>query len=221
MVIMNYSAKLYKVLLELYKRQGLENSFVDDNSYLKTVFVETNILWKQNFNQLTNIKLVIIGEAPLWGDKKNYIYNPDTHNTQFFTRNDLGKELGITIKNKVEFIEQCIEIGLVFIDTLPFALNQNITKLNFQKMSEYDYRYLFEKTASDFFQKKLNDLLTKSTKQTKVAFRYSRTKNYIGDLIESQLKQNNILQLTNMPIISLSKQGGLINRATLSKFLTE
>lgn len=218
---MHYSPRLYKSLQQLYEEKEFGDSFIDDNSYLKSASVEAEIMWKQNLNQLTSIKFIIVGEAPLWGDKKNYIYNPNRHNTQFFTRNDLGKVLGVSITNKVEFIEQCIQIGLLFIDAFPFALNKRFTKLNFQTMLEYDYRYLYEKTADSFFLNKLQTISSKCTTQTKVAFRYSRTKYYLNDLIERHFIQSNILQSINSPIITLSKQGGLINRMALSRFLTE
>jgi len=217
---MNYSHTLYESLKTLYEEKGLAGSFIDDNSYLKTAFVETELMWTQNLRQLTKIKCIIIGEAPFWGDKKNYVYNPDRCNTQFFTRNDLGKELGLLIKDKIQFIELCQQIGLVFIDTFPFSLNKKFTKLNFQKMNEYDYHNLFKMTVNHFFMDKITILLPRCTIETKIAFRYTRTKDYLGELIIEYLIESTILQPSNLPIISLSKQGGHINRSLLSNFLT-
>ena len=90
-----------KALDSIYENRGLHLN--KDLDYLINAYHEIHSLWIENLKRIDEVKLVVLGEAPLWGAKKSYIYNPDTKNTQFFHRKDLEPILGFTPANKDEF----------------------------------------------------------------------------------------------------------------------
>ncbi len=104
---MKYS-DLEKELKRFYLENGLENKFEKENKYLKESFKKINALWLKNYNEIKEIKFILIGEAPLWGKKEKYIYNPLTPNSNFFHRNDLEEVLEKIPNDKKEFIEAIV-----------------------------------------------------------------------------------------------------------------
>ena len=102
-----------QIIESFYTNLGLTGEFKQDNTYLETAFNEINKIWVENFNEIDKVKYLMIAEAPLWGKKKKYIYNPKTLNSQFFYRSDLETILNIQIPNKKEFIKTCKNIGLL------------------------------------------------------------------------------------------------------------
>lgn len=64
----------------------------------------------------------MVGEAPLWGKVKKYIYNPDSNNSQFFYRSDLAYILNQYKSDKRDFIKMCNEIGLIYRGYFPISI---------------------------------------------------------------------------------------------------
>lgn len=116
---MNYDHSK-EILKTFYHKNSISNNFERDNQYLETAFNEITKIWFKNLVLIKEVRYLMIAEAPLWGSSKSYIYNPTTQFTQFFHKGDLEHVLGIPIKDKVEFIKRCNEIGLLIIDISPF-----------------------------------------------------------------------------------------------------
>ncbi|MBC8767774.1 hypothetical protein H4O18_07200 [Arenibacter sp. BSSL-BM3] len=104
-----------QVIESFYDSLGLSYEFIKDNNYLESAFVEINKIWIENFKNIHKVKYLLIAEAPLWRHNRKYIYNPNANNSQFFFRSDLETILNIKIKDKVEFIEICNDIGLLVV----------------------------------------------------------------------------------------------------------
>jgi len=75
-------------------------------------------------SQIESVNYLMLAEAPLWGETKKYIYNPDINNSQFFYRSDLEDILNKHIADKKEFIQVCNEIGLLIVDISPKIQNR-------------------------------------------------------------------------------------------------
>lgn len=203
-------------LREIYVRNGLMDYFENDNAYLSDAFENIQRLWFENYKQIKTVKYIMIGEAPLWGEKKKYIYNPDAKNSQFFYRSDLECLLNSneSILDKSKFLECCNKLGLLIIDISPFALNPKDTKIDYKQLSRTSqYANLVKQTIPSYFIKKLDLIRAKKTKDTKVFFRYSRVKDSFQDLIAPVLLRERIIRTNDLPHVS--QPGGGIDRMKL------
>jgi hypothetical protein len=160
----------------------------------------------------------MIAEAPLWGSQEKYVYNPETNNSQFFYRSDLGNALGKNITNKKDFLKICNEIGLLVIDISPFAFNSADTKVNYKLLTLKEYRLLISSTIPSYFEKKITLLRFKKAIDIQVFFRYSRVKKAFQQLIAPILINHGLIsRATN--IADISQSGGGINKEELKRIL--
>ena len=216
-----------QIIESFYTNLGLTGEFKQDNNYLETAFNEINKIWVENFNEIDKVKYLMIAEAPLWGKKKKYIYNPKTLNSQFFYRSDLETILNIQIPNKKEFIKTCKNIGLLVIDISPFPLNNIDTKINYgknqngsKKLTEKEYIELVQQTIPTFFSKKIKLIEQKKSSDIKVFYRYTRVKDAFQEIISDYLIKVGFIKNKN-EIGKVSQSGGGIDRMKLNKIINE
>ncbi len=214
---------LKEILRDFYENNELEDSFKKDIIYLEKAFDEIYELWIINFDQMKEIKYIMIAEAPLWGREKKYIYNPATNNSQFFFRSDLEYVAGEKILTKEQFLKACIKIGLIFLDISPYPLNQIDTVINYRNTKNLTkglpkIQYLIQLTLHDYFEKKLELISNKKSNGIKIFFRYQRVKENFEDLIIPALLKHEIIQ-SKYEMGEVSKAGGGIDRLKLSKRL--
>mgnify|MGYP001767277953 CR=1 FL=1 len=214
-----------EILSNFYITNGLENFFKTDCEYLENAFIEINELWKTNFNKIREINYIMIAEAPLWGKKKNYIYNPETNNSQFFYRTDLGDVIGESILSKLDFLNAFNHLGIIVLDISPYAFNQTDSVVNYRKnknqskgLTKKQYRELVTLTLSEYFDKKLELISTKASDKIKVFFRYRRVKENFEDLMIPALLKHKLIQSQN-EIIDISQSGGGVDKMKLERIL--
>ena len=76
-------------------------------------------LWWDNFNQMGhNIKYILIGEAPHFGEEESYIYNPEFDRTPFleFTHiESIAQSVGIggVVRNKSDMLKATLSNLLI------------------------------------------------------------------------------------------------------------
>lgn len=214
---MNYSDN--KIFLKtFYDQSGISSKFNKDSIYLEKAFNDIYKIWIENLNQIKVVNYLMIAEAPLWGHLKKYIYNPNTNNSQFFYRNDLGDILKKHISDKKEFIKVCNEIGLLVVDISPFPLNPNDTAINYRTLTTTQYRQLVSLTIPTFFEKKIKAVAKKKSKNIKSFFRYARVKNNFEDLISKVLIDNKIIKTQN-EIGDISQNGGGIDKTKFQQII--
>jgi hypothetical protein len=206
------------VLRNFYKSKGLLPAFNVDYLYLKKAFEHINLLWLNNFEKIDTARFLMIGEAPLWGIHNKYIYNPETKNTQFFYRSDLGDVIGQELADKKIFIHACNKAGLLMIDISPFPLNPHNTRFNYNKntsqsikLSPGEYKKIVGDTLPAYFEKKLKMIRVKKHPEAKVFFRYARVKDAFIDLVTPALIINGFIRSAN-EIGDISQVGGGINK---------
>ncbi len=214
---MEYS-KNETILKDFYLKNGLTSRFDNDNLYLENAFNEINRIWTDNLNEIEKVNFVLIAEAPLWGQTRKYIYNPEINNSQFFYRSDLSDILNIQIANKLEFLKILNKIGLVVVDISPFPLNPKNTAINYRDLSINQYRQLVSMTLPYFFNEKIKEISNKKSENCKVFFRYTRVKNIFEDLIIKTLVDHKMVTTID-ELSDISQKGGGINKAMLGKIL--
>lgn len=214
---MNY-ADNKEIINSFYETNELSYKFEKDNVYLEKAFNEIKIIWLNNLAKIKKVNYLMLAEAPLWGRDKKYIYNPDTNYSQFFHPNDLENIVNHKISDKSEFIKVCNNIGLLIVDISPFPLNEKDTCINYRNLTKNQYRELIRLTIPKYFEKKINAIGHKKSKDIKIFFRYKRVKNNFQDLISKVLINNKFINsLTD--IEDISKKGGGIDRTKLSQII--
>jgi tyrosyl-tRNA synthetase len=200
--------ELDKILQDWYSIKDVFEYYDIDKEYLQSAYEEIEFLWNKQYDKAQLINYVMLSEAPKWGGGKKYIYNPKTNNTQFFYRSDLEAVLKKKIPNKEIFIEELTRLGLIVLDVLPFALNEKITKLNYDQFSMMEYRQLIESTSKFHLDKKIG-MIQKRASNPNVFFRHKNVKIACDEIIRSKLTIKNY----DLPYISI--QGGGIDQKKL------
>ena len=118
--------------------------------YLRDAYLETERIWAEEVKKISAPRIVLLGEAPLFGKLGNYIYNPETPPSAFLRPSDFaGYSAAGTRANKNELLSLMRQSGMVVIDAFPFALNTSDTlTLNFDSM----------RRTSKIYQKLLNQV---------------------------------------------------------------
>ncbi len=178
--------------------------------YLENAFVTCERLWSQQVARVTQPKLVVIGEAPLFGDKKSYVYSPATPQSSFLYASDFpeGKITGShgPLQNKQILLDRMAMHGVVIVDAFPYALNPVSTpSLHFRNMSPDLYARLLERVFHDFTAVKLREVGS-----TKFAVRYARTYDSISKVLASEGFES--------PLV-IGKQGGGVDRVKFHSLL--
>ena len=215
------------ILKTFYESAGLGNKFEDECIYLETAFNEIERLWQSNFSQIKTVNFLMIAEAPLWGSSDGkYFYNPQTPFSQFFHSSDLCEILKVPIiKNKLDFLIKCNEIGLLIIDLSPFPLNTDDTSLNYgkttnisRKLKKSEYRELVSLTIPTYFKGKIKAVKEKKANDMKIFFRYSRVMDTFQDIIYKVLIDNDFILQTN-DLLDISQKGGGIDKVKFGQII--
>ena len=187
---MEHDSKNFKdTLTSLY---GKNSEKLDrDFNYLWDAFQHTEELWWENIREIGQVKYILIAEAPLYGEKRSYIYNPDFGRTPFleFTHiNFLSQKLGLKgiVSNKKDMLQNMREMGLVVLDLFPFAFN-NDTTYQFGRLSEKLRTSLAHSCSSWFLQPKLREILNNCKEAPTFGVRYKRLFSFANDLITSSV----------------------------------
>ncbi|GAF89753.1 unnamed protein product, partial [marine sediment metagenome] len=173
-----------KVLHELYNSKGVLGSLtMEYDSYLKDAIKRIDNFWFENIKLIEKVELVILAEAPMWGDKESYIYNPDANETDFFKCEHLNSKYSSEYSGKTELITALIDKGIVFLDVSPFPLNPKKTaicyrkrrksKSNSKKIGVKDYKKIMKDTFNSHTLPKLKEIYKKNDSEIpKYAYRY-------------------------------------------------
>jgi hypothetical protein len=167
----------------------------------------------------------MIGEAPLWGANKKYIYNEQyDKNSLFFFPSNL-EDLGINVSSKKQLLDEFIKLGIIVLDISPYALNHNCTAINYSesigsstKLNKEQYLELIKATIPFYFNEKIKLISCKKSNDVKVFFRYKRVKEVFEDLVYDSLKQYELVD-SKTDILDISKKGGGVDREKLRKIV--
>lgn len=207
-----------KFLKAFYDQRGLSSKFDNDCIYLEKAFNDIYKIWLDNLNQIETVNYIMLAEAPLWGQKKKYIYNPEINNSQFFYRSDLSDILNKHIADKQDFINICNSIGLLVVDISPFPLNPTDTSINYRDLTKAQYKQLVDLTIPTYFEEKIKAIKAKKSANIKTFFRYARVKNTFQSLVSNVLIEHEIINHQN-EIGDISQNGGGIDKEKLRQII--
>ena len=86
------------------------------------IYIKPHIedLWWRNLKKMKEVKYVLVGEAPLYGNNQKYIYNPESAGTSFLSKRAVQKfssKAGYSISIKTKRMLECMRsIGLIVVD---------------------------------------------------------------------------------------------------------
>jgi hypothetical protein len=182
--------------LEQVLKNCAPNLSILECKYLKNAFFRTEQLWCENFAQVKKVRLVMLSEAPLFGDDERYFYNPTTRFGAFFHFNDAEAILGEGFGNGMNFncleekkqflLRELAKAGFVVLDLFPFALNKSDTSISYTNLTTREYQRLFREAIPMYFRRKLDLFLERDS--PKFVFRYRRLQRNIGELELAGLK---------------------------------
>ncbi len=178
---------LKNTLSSIYEESGVSDSFSEDEPNLKKAYQKTEALWKKQFELIDRIRFVLIGEAPLFGDKQSYFYNEESKLTTFF-RHQIQPEVKSVSADKPGLLRHLQKSEFIVLDLFPYALNDK-TAISYRKKFKGKYIELFEKTYDLYLKPKLELIKIKSDKNIKFSFRYKKHK-VLTDKMKSRLEKN-------------------------------
>jgi hypothetical protein len=192
---------LSHLLHNVYSDLELSHHFASDAAYLKSAFDFTEALWHRQLAMMSDVKIVMLSEAPLFGNKQTYIYNPHSPPTAFFHFNDLQalscnssdkKALQSHPTKKAFLVDQLAEKGLIVMDIFPFAFNPNDAAINYRKMSNQIYFRLLSESAPYYLIPKIQLVREKAEKSPLFVYRYKKLFQKTNRFVEALFVQHGI-----------------------------
>lgn len=189
--------EIENTIIEYYKEIELCISSTE-LEYLKYAFSFTEELWGKQFEKIQKIKFIMISEAPLFGEDKNYFYNPNSKFSSFFYFKNIdafhipySKE---DYNNKEFVLNNLIDKGFLILDLFPFSLNKDDTQINYNSIKHKQYQRLFHIVAQSYLNKKLHLINKKCSDETVFVYRYKRLKEKLSGVLETELVKLNLIK---------------------------
>ena len=188
-------------LKSLYSEWGKGDSFEKDENYLHEAFNFIEPLWGQQFNNITTINFVMISEAPRYGSKETYFYNPDAVFTSFFWFDDIkafskpGLETySMPNQKKKEYVYNILsQNGFIILDIFPFAFNESETKVSYRNLKRGEYKQTLDRSYPSYLKLKLQLIKNKSHSETRFFYRYKFLKDIVNNYLRDKLLENQLL----------------------------
>ncbi len=209
----------------IYQEENQSSRIQADLKYLSKAYQFTEKLWLTQL-QSTVPKVVMLSEAPLFGENRNYFYNPDTAPSSFFWFDDAialagndfahGKKFECARERKQFLIKTVTTKGFMILDLFPYALNANDTALNYRKARKELYLRIFSDSLDDHLSKKLDLINEKcnSSKPPLFLFRYKRLKDRLDQVIKARCISKNLIE-KNAEIESIGGENMSLDRELL------
>lgn len=178
-----------KLLISYLPENLIDNKEV---SFLWEEYLETEKYWERNLSKVDNVKLIILGEAPL--NSNSYIYNKASKDTSFLYakhiknihRHRFNNSANCQILNKIDLMN---ELGIVVIDLFPYSFS-SATKFNYRNIDSISnktilpssshnqlLKTIFKESSEWHFNKKVADIVERSQENYSFVYRYNALKN--------------------------------------------
>lgn len=172
----------------------------DEIAYLRDAFEDIERMWAQGTIDIKRPSVILIGEAPLYGAKRSYIYSPHIGHTSFLYLGDIPGADTNAVDKKAEMLKTMKTSGVIVVDLLPYALNEEDNpNYNYKKLNIKAYRKLIEAVFPICAKLRIEELLERNP-NAKLAFRYNRSEKAAGHLLRQYNSGNPIPSVsgTNM-----------------------
>jgi hypothetical protein len=196
---------LVPVLQSIYFHLGRGHLFDSDLQYLSKAFEEVEHLWYIQAKASPELRLVMLSEAPAFGPKHLYFYNPGAMATEFFSYLDAEALVGSIPGSsklvngirprKALMIDKLTSNGFLILDLFPFALNRTCTRIDYKTLRKKGhYHRLFIETFRHYLSPKLKLLATKPLQQRPTfVFRYAGLRENLQEAVEGLLVSHDFL----------------------------
>jgi hypothetical protein len=208
---------LAEKLRVIYHEENKDSRIHADLKYLSEAYQFTEKLWLAQLQSAVP-KVVMLSEAPLFGESKNYFYKPDTAPSSFFWFDDAkavagndfanGKKFECAGERKQFLIKAVTSNGFLILDLFPYAFNANDTVLNYRNARKELYLRIFRDSIGDHLCKKL-DLINEKCNHSNpplFLFRYKRLKDRLEYDIKGVLKRSAEIELIAGKNMSLDRE---------------
>ena len=155
--------------------------------YLEKAFFDIEHKWHQALDEIKEPRFIILGEAPLYGNKGSYIYSTKSPATTFLRPSDFPNLHGQREKNnKCHMLDTMRTQGIIVVDLFPYALNENDTPtMDYRKIQDKpEYPRLLKNSFEAFTKKKILNVVSKNS-SVSFLIRYKRIMRHAEPLIES------------------------------------
>jgi hypothetical protein len=189
-----------KTISDKCSNELIQRLLEENSDYIWEAFEKVEQFWFSEFSQMKSIHLVLLSEAPLFGSKESYFYNPDFGASSFFGYKDYTESFegwGPSLearprdcanKKKRELLYAMRKIGVLVLDIFPFALNTK-TAFSYTSLGRDNYRQLFEDTESLYLRPKLKQVRKRLDTKGKFVFRYKRVRDAAHSMVKQALEE--------------------------------
>lgn len=184
--------------------KGKPEKLSEDSPYLEAAFRTTEKLWRHNFEMMSEVRFVLLGESPVT-DK--YIYNEAKPLTVFFHHRLVPRVKSVKYRDKAFLLPLLRESGFLVLDVFPFALSER-TALSYPGRIDSVFNWVFEALLDRYLLPKLELIRTKAIPSVQFAWRYKKHR-ALSDRLGARLKGCGLLSSreqigcvgsSNMPI---------------------
>lgn len=175
-------------LEELYVLKGKKERLDDDLTYLEKVFAYTEALWHKNFEQMSDIRFVLLGEAPVLD---NYIYDDTTSLTAFFHHRVDPCVESVSLSDKARLLPMLRKSGFLVVDIFPFAFGKQ-TAVQYPGRTNAAFEMMFESLLERYLLPKLDLIKVKAIPSIQFAWRYRKQK-ALTELLAARLEEIELL----------------------------
>jgi hypothetical protein len=220
-----------KSIMDCNDNRVLQRILGGDTNYIWNAFYQIENYWFEEFKRFKLIRIVLLSEAPFFGDSESYFYNPNFGATSFFGYKDYTQSFGEwgpelrarshspVPKKKAELLAAMREVGVIILDLFPFALNPE-TNFTYSDLRPNEYADLFAVIASIYFRVKLKRVTNKMVPGAKLVFRYRRVKDSVETLVVQEMKSS-VLESSQLYSENIGCRGGHLNRPKLKSIYRE
>lgn len=153
--------------------------------YLEQAYLEIEEMWRQRRDALEEIDVIILGEAPLFGSEKKYIYSPNGKPSAFLRTSDFPNADETDLSGGKKSLWKLLETNkMIVVDLFPYALNSISTpSLVYKTLQKSKYKSFYHKIFKEFTAVKLQEI-KRNNPNVSVLVRYKRLIVNIAPLLE-------------------------------------
>ena len=154
-------------------------------TYLRDSYEEIEAIWENFRHTLSQIDYIILGEAPLYGADKKYIYAENGKPSPFLWPSDFpSHDKSRHGSDKKALWALLSENNMIVVDLFPYALNEHDTKsLTYQNVHTKGYPSFYKQVFRNFTAIKIEEIKRKNP-AVSVLVRYKRVLNHVAPILE-------------------------------------
>ncbi len=154
-------------------------------AYLRQSYLEIERIWEKQRRALSQIDYIILGEAPLYGANKRYIYSETGTPSSFLWPSDFpAYDKSQHGAGKTALWALLAENNMIVVDLFPYALNKNDTKsLTYRDVHRKGYLSFYRQVFRNFTAPKIDDIRSENP-GVSILVRYKRILENISPILQ-------------------------------------